>query len=66
MTYYQEFFFFIAGCVGGICALANAMGKELCDLQILYEQGKYDEALELQYRLIGPNTAVSFNEFPIM
>lgn len=47
------------GCVGGICALANAMGKELCELQALYEQGKYEEATELQQRLIWPNTAVT-------
>lgn len=47
------------GCVGGICALANAMGKELCDLHLLYEQGKHDEALELQQKLIAPNTAVT-------
>ena len=47
------------GAVGGVCALANVLGKECCDLYDLYLAGKYDEGKALQHRLIAPNAAVS-------
>jgi len=47
------------GCVGGVCALANVLGGEVCRLQSLYEEGNIQEAVALQYRLIGPNSAVT-------
>jgi len=47
------------GCVGGVCALANVLGKECCDLEALYKAGEYDKARDLQYRLIAPNMDVT-------
>ncbi|XP_013406488.1 4-hydroxy-2-oxoglutarate aldolase, mitochondrial [Lingula anatina] len=47
------------GCSGGICALANVVGQEVCDVQTLFEQGQQKEALTLQHRLIVPNTDVT-------
>ncbi|CAL4062339.1 unnamed protein product, partial [Meganyctiphanes norvegica] len=47
------------GCVGGVCALANVLGEEVCRLQSLFEEGNIQEAVALQYRLIGPNSAVT-------
>jgi len=47
------------GCVGGICALANVMGSEVCELYTLFHEGKHTEAQQLQHRLIGPNSAVT-------
>ena len=49
---------FCAGCVGGICGLANILGQECCDLEELFRQGKMEEAKVLQHRLIGPNIGV--------
>ena len=49
----------ISGAVGGVCALANVLGKDCCDLHELYHAGKYEEAKLLQHRLIAPNAAVS-------
>ena len=51
---------FFAGCVGGICGLANILGQECCDLEELFRQGKMEEAKVLQHRLIGPNIGVGF------
>ena len=50
----------ITGAVGGICALANILGEECCQLLKLSQQGKLEEARELQLKLIAPNQAVSF------
>ncbi|KAL1005681.1 hypothetical protein UPYG_G00062230 [Umbra pygmaea] len=47
------------GCVGGVCALANVLGREVCDLAQLCVSGHWDDARVLQQRLIEPNTAVT-------
>ena len=36
------------GAVGGICALANALPAQVCQLQQLFSEGKSEEARELQ------------------
>ena len=41
---------------GGICALANALPAEVASLQALYEQSKMKEAVDLQHRLVKPNS----------
>ena len=46
------------GAVGGVCALANVLGKEVCLLHELYKGGKMEEAKLLQHKLILPNIAV--------
>ena len=35
------------------------MGQAVCQLQNLYLSGKINEAVQLQHRLISPNSAVS-------
>ncbi|XP_015906776.2 4-hydroxy-2-oxoglutarate aldolase, mitochondrial [Parasteatoda tepidariorum] len=47
------------GCVGGVLALANALGSATCQLYENFISGKHEEARELQLRLIGPNLAVT-------
>lgn len=47
------------GAVGGVCALANVLGHQLCELQRLCTSGCWEEARELQQRLIEPNAAVT-------
>ncbi|ELT93590.1 hypothetical protein CAPTEDRAFT_134600 [Capitella teleta] len=47
------------GAVGGVCALANVLAKETCDLRQLFLEGKHREAAKLQHRLISPNAAVT-------
>jgi len=47
------------GAVGGVCALANVLGREVCQLHELYKQGKMEDAKFLQHKLILPNTAVT-------
>uniref|UniRef100_A0A8C7JWT9 4-hydroxy-2-oxoglutarate aldolase, mitochondrial n=1 Tax=Oncorhynchus kisutch TaxID=8019 RepID=A0A8C7JWT9_ONCKI len=47
------------GCVGGVCALANVLGREVCELEQLCVSGRWEEASALQQRLIEPNTAVT-------
>ncbi|XP_066549498.1 4-hydroxy-2-oxoglutarate aldolase, mitochondrial isoform X2 [Amia ocellicauda] len=47
------------GAVGGVCALANILGQQVCQLQQLCLAGQWEEARDLQYRLIEPNTAVT-------
>ena len=47
------------GACGGICALANALPKEVCTLQSLFEQSKIKEAVDLQHRLVKPNMIVT-------
>ena len=49
----------MTGCVGGVCALGNMLGQQLCDLEKLFMENKMEEAKTLQQRLIGPNTFVS-------
>ncbi|KAM5142320.1 4-hydroxy-2-oxoglutarate aldolase, mitochondrial [Mantella aurantiaca] len=47
------------GSVGGVCALANVLGTQLCELERLCINGQWQEARELQYRLIEPNISVT-------
>lgn len=48
-----------SGAVGGVCALANVLGREVCELEHLCVSGRLEEARALQQRLIEPNAAVS-------
>lgn len=48
-----------SGAVGGVCALANVLGREVCELERLCASGRWEEARALQHRLIEPNAAVS-------
>lgn len=48
-----------SGAVGGVCALANVLGAEVCELARLSREGQHEEARELQLRLIRPNAAVT-------
>ncbi|KAM6390807.1 4-hydroxy-2-oxoglutarate aldolase, mitochondrial [Pluvialis apricaria] len=47
------------GASGGVCALANVLGAPLCQLDRLCREGRWQEARDLQHRLIEPNTAVT-------
>ncbi|CAB3982926.1 4-hydroxy-2-oxoglutarate aldolase, mitochondrial [Paramuricea clavata] len=47
------------GAVGGVCALANVLGREVCKLAELHKMGEHEKAKELQHQLILPNTAVT-------
>ncbi|XP_073238864.1 4-hydroxy-2-oxoglutarate aldolase, mitochondrial-like [Porites lutea] len=47
------------GAVGGVCALANVLGRQVCQLHELYKQGKMEDAKLLQHKLIQPNTVVT-------
>ncbi|NWW51653.1 HOGA1 protein, partial [Pedionomus torquatus] len=47
------------GASGGICALANVLGAPLCQLDRLCREGHWQEARNLQHRLIEPNVAVT-------
>lgn len=47
------------GCVGGVCAIANVLGSECCELEALFQEKNWDEALKLQRRLILPNIDVT-------
>lgn len=42
-----------------MCALANVLGREVCELERLCVSGLWEEARVLQQRLIEPNAAVS-------
>ncbi|XP_026866290.2 4-hydroxy-2-oxoglutarate aldolase, mitochondrial [Electrophorus electricus] len=50
---------YTVGAVGGVCALANVLGQEVCELAQLCTSGEWDKARKLQYRLIEPNIAVT-------
>ncbi|XP_017291071.1 4-hydroxy-2-oxoglutarate aldolase, mitochondrial [Kryptolebias marmoratus] len=50
---------YCVGAVGGVCALANVLGQELCELERLCQSGGWEEARILQQRLIEPNAAVT-------
>ena len=50
---------YLAGSVGGVCALANVLGDVLCHMHSLYENNVIDK--ELQRRLIDPNNMVFSN-----
>ncbi|KAM9618003.1 4-hydroxy-2-oxoglutarate aldolase, mitochondrial isoform 1-T1 [Trichechus inunguis] len=47
------------GAVGGVCALANVLGAQVCQLEQLCLTGQWEDAQKLQHRLIEPNTAVT-------
>ncbi|NWU47493.1 HOGA1 protein, partial [Dromas ardeola] len=47
------------GASGGVCALANVLGAPLCQLDRLCRGGHWQEARDLQHRLIEPNMAVT-------
>ncbi|XP_051837746.1 4-hydroxy-2-oxoglutarate aldolase, mitochondrial isoform X1 [Antechinus flavipes] len=47
------------GAVGGICALANVLGAQVCQLERLCLTGQWEDAQILQHRLIEPNAAVT-------
>ncbi|XP_054291441.1 4-hydroxy-2-oxoglutarate aldolase, mitochondrial isoform X2 [Pongo pygmaeus] len=47
------------GAVGGVCALANVLGAQVCQLERLCCTGQWEEAQKLQHRLIEPNAAVT-------
>ncbi|XP_059957212.1 4-hydroxy-2-oxoglutarate aldolase, mitochondrial isoform X8 [Mesoplodon densirostris] len=49
----------VAGAVGGVCALANVLGAQVCQLERLCLTGQWEDAQKLQHRLIEPNTAVT-------
>ncbi|XP_012294948.2 4-hydroxy-2-oxoglutarate aldolase, mitochondrial isoform X2 [Aotus nancymaae] len=48
------------GAVGGVCALANVLGAQVCQLERLCLTGQWEDAQKLQHRLIEPNTAVTW------
>jgi len=48
---------YMAGCVGGVCALANVLGAHLLELHTKYHNNVFDS--ELQRRLIDPNTMIT-------
>ncbi|KAI4796334.1 hypothetical protein KUCAC02_027817 [Chaenocephalus aceratus] len=50
---------YCVGAVGGVCALANVLGREVCELERLCVSGRWQEARALQQRLIEPNAAVT-------
>ncbi|NWI99267.1 HOGA1 protein, partial [Crypturellus undulatus] len=50
---------YAVGAVGGICALANVLGAPLCQLERLCREGRWQEARDLQHRLVEPNAAVT-------
>ncbi|XP_019652782.1 4-hydroxy-2-oxoglutarate aldolase, mitochondrial isoform X2 [Ailuropoda melanoleuca] len=45
--------------VGGVCALANVLGAQVCQLERLCLTGQWEDAQKLQHRLIEPNIAVT-------
>jgi 4-hydroxy-2-oxoglutarate aldolase len=47
------------GCVGGICALANVLGADVCQLYTLFSESRHEQARDLQQRLTAPNAAVT-------
>ncbi len=47
------------GATGGIISLANALPDVCCRLFRLFREGRYEEARRLQFRLVGPNKAIS-------
>jgi len=48
-----------AGCVGGVLALANIAPKECLDIYNKFTEGKFDEAKEIQNRMLAVNKAVT-------
>ena len=55
-------FFFAAltlGAVGGVLALANVAPQLCLDIHCLYKTGQWDEAADLQRRVLPVNTAIT-------
>uniref|UniRef100_H0WZ81 4-hydroxy-2-oxoglutarate aldolase, mitochondrial n=1 Tax=Otolemur garnettii TaxID=30611 RepID=H0WZ81_OTOGA len=50
---------YATGAVGGVCALANVLGAQVCQLERLCLTGQWEDAQKLQHRLIEPNAAVT-------
>ncbi|CAL8078080.1 unnamed protein product [Orchesella dallaii] len=49
----------LMGCVGGICALANVLGDQVCLLYKLFKDNELKKAVALQKTLISPNAMVT-------
>ncbi|XP_068218163.1 4-hydroxy-2-oxoglutarate aldolase, mitochondrial-like [Palaemon carinicauda] len=47
------------GGVGGVAALANVLGEEVCELHRHFRDGNLSCAVDLQKKLIAPNSAVT-------
>ncbi|XP_054722253.1 4-hydroxy-2-oxoglutarate aldolase, mitochondrial-like [Uloborus diversus] len=47
------------GCVGGVLALANPLGPQVCKLYELFHDDDHEQASYLQHLLIEPNLAVT-------
>jgi 4-hydroxy-2-oxoglutarate aldolase len=47
------------GAVGGVMALANVAPQECIDIYQLFEEGRWDEAADLQRRMVPVNAAVT-------
>jgi 4-hydroxy-2-oxoglutarate aldolase len=47
------------GAVGGVLALANIAPQQCCDILEFTRQGKYEDARQLQLRMVSANTAVT-------
>lgn len=47
------------GATGGILALGNIAPSECADLRDLFAAGEHEKALELQFRMLAPNAAVT-------
>ncbi|KAK7075616.1 4-hydroxy-2-oxoglutarate aldolase, mitochondrial, partial [Halocaridina rubra] len=47
------------GGVGAVAALANVLGNPVCELHKLFKDGNMADAIELQKKLIAPNSAVT-------
>ncbi|CAH1783290.1 unnamed protein product [Owenia fusiformis] len=50
---------YAVGCVGGVCALANVLPNEVCEIDRLFKAGDHKAAQDLQHRLIAPNAAIT-------
>ncbi|XP_078487007.1 4-hydroxy-2-oxoglutarate aldolase, mitochondrial [Ciona intestinalis] len=50
---------YVVGAVGGVCAVGNILGEHVVDLHQMIKDGRWDDAKELQHRLIAPNSAVT-------
>jgi len=49
----------VVGAVGGVVALANAAPQQAIDIYCLYQEGRLDEAAELQRRMVPVNAAIT-------
>ncbi|XP_010969404.1 4-hydroxy-2-oxoglutarate aldolase, mitochondrial isoform X4 [Camelus dromedarius] len=56
---------YAVGAVGGVCALANVLGAQVCQLERLCLTGQWEDAQKLQHRLIEPNTATKQLGLPL-